>query len=264
MATSEQPTRHDYLSPSSAPLVIADAIPMGVSGNGTKASGDECEWPPLEQILCKRRIRIPVRPDFSARCCSTFCCAIIRLERIFLLLIRGDRRSSLKRFRIRFPTRLCSVRCARNINLGMAFRPLRRGRVAVSLGYQHTRILLPMTPLGARDSLDAVIHCAERSISIRGLLEKASRSMLSAFANVFEFLPQTPSGLATFSTLLCGGRCRWPSLRRRFPGQLVSQRTNSISICFPPPRDIELRDALITACERAESESADMLASRTG
>ncbi len=206
--------------------------------------------PPLEQVLKGRRILLTGATGFLGK---VFLSILLRwhpeIERVYLL-IRGDRRSSVGRFRREILD--SPVFAPLREHLGDKFDRYIEEKVVVVPGDITNDGLLgeeakPFKP----GSLDAVVHCAGL-VNFEASLEKAIEVNTTGVANVIEFCRQSRRRDDARLDLLRRRHRRRPSLRRRHPRKLVSERTQSFRL------EREIRDAL-AAIERVQAESRDQL-----
>ncbi len=183
--------------------------------------------PPLEQVLKGRRILLTGATGFLGK---VFLSILLRwhpeIERVYLL-IRGDRRSSLSRFR-------------REILDSPVFGPLREHLGDKFDRYIEEKIVVvpgditndgllgdeakPFKP----GSLDAVVHCAGL-VNFEASLEKAIEVNTTGRRQRHRVLPQSRRRDDARLDLLRRGHRRRPSLRRRHPGELVSRSAANLS-----------------------------------
>jgi len=173
------------------------------NGRRTASRRSEDMMPPLQQVLDKRRILLTGATGFLGK---VFLYLLLRshpeLERIYVL-IRGDRRSSLSRFR-------------REILDSPAMEPLRAHLGAGFDRYLEEKIVvLPgdITEEGLltddghhpkRGELDAVVHCAGL-VNFEASLEKALAVNTLGILNVVEFCRKFDAALLHVSTCYVAG-----------------------------------------------------------
>ena len=204
--------------------------------------------PPLETILRQRRLLLTGGTGFLGK---VLLYLLLRhhaeIGRIFLL-IRGDKKSSLSRFRreILDSPALSPLR----ERLGARFDRYVEERVAVVAGDITQAGLVTDGAEAFGDApLDAVIHCAGL-VNFEASLERALAINVSGVSNVIEFCRERGSALLHVSTCYAAGVAdghryeddlpiNWAP---RNPGKFKLQR--------------EIRDAL-AACDRVAAESRD-------
>ncbi|HEX4209244.1 MAG TPA: AMP-binding protein, partial [Candidatus Binataceae bacterium] len=173
----------------------------GTSRNGSKPSADAL--PPLAKIFQGRRILLTGSTGFLGK---VLLYLLLRhhpeLERIFVL-IRGDRRSSLGRFRreILDSPALAPLRD----HLGTRFDHYLEGKVAVLAGdISEPSLITDNAEMLGDGRIDAVIHCAGL-VNFEASLEKALDANTLGVANVIEFCRAHDAALIHVSTCYVAG-----------------------------------------------------------
>jgi long-chain acyl-CoA synthetase len=206
--------------------------------------------PALEQVLKGRRILLTGATGFLGK---VFLAILLRwhpeIERVYLL-IRGDRRSSVGRFR-------------REILDSPVFAPLRE-----HLGDRFDRyieekiVIVPgdITNQGLLDeeakpfkagSLDAVVHSAGL-VNFEASLEKAIEVNTTGVANVIEFCGKVGAAMMHVSTCYVAGSADGHRYEDDIPNDWCPNGRKSFRL------EREIRDAL-AAIERVQAESHDQL-----
>jgi len=204
--------------------------------------------PPLEQILRKRRILITGATGFLGK---VLLYLLLRhhpeIERIYLL-IRGDRKSSLNRFRreILDSPAMAPLR----EHLGGRFDRYVEERVTVVAG----DITEPDLITGDQDAIghgavDVVVHCAGL-VNFEASLEKAIAINTVGVANVVEFCRKRGAALAHVSTCYAAGAADGHRFEDDIPTDWCPNGRRNFNL------QREIRDAL-AACDRVEAESRD-------
>jgi long-chain acyl-CoA synthetase len=205
--------------------------------------------PPLEQILRKRRLLLTGATGFLGK---VLLYLLLRhhpeIERIYLL-IRGDRKSSLNRFR-------------REILDSPAFGPLREylgarfdreveAKVTVVPGdiTEPDLITTDAADTLGHGSIDAVIHCAGL-VNFEASLEKAISVNVIGVANVIEFCRKHGTALVHVSTCYAAGAADGQRFEDDIPTDWCPNDQRNFNL------QREIRDAL-AACERVDAESRD-------
>jgi long-chain acyl-CoA synthetase len=203
--------------------------------------------PPIEQILRKRRILITGATGFLGK---VLLYLLLRwhpeIERIYLL-IRGDRRSSLNRFRreILDSAALGPLRD----HLGTRFDHYVEEKIRVVAGDITEPGLIADPEMLGQGTLDAVIHCAGL-VNFEASLEKALSINAVGVANVIDFCRQRGAALVHVSTCYAAGAAEG----HRFEDDIPVDWSPSGRRNFNLQR--EIRDAL-AAVRRIEAESHD-------
>lgn len=218
----------------------------GTSRNGTKPPTDSL--PPLAEVLQGRRILLTGGTGFLGK---VLLYLLLRhhpeLERIFVL-IRGDRRSSLGRFRreiIDSPA-LAPLRD----HLGSRFEHYVDSKVAVLAGdISEPSLLTDNAEMLGDGRLDAVIHCAGL-VNFEASLEKALDANTIGVANVIEFCRAHDAALIHVSTCYVAGAADG----HRYEDDVPIDWSPSGLRGFNLKREIA---AAQTAIARAEAESRD-------
>jgi long-chain acyl-CoA synthetase len=173
----------------------------GTSRNGNKPSADAL--PPLAEVLDGRRILLTGSTGFLGK---VLLYLLLRdhpeLERIFVL-IRGDRRSSLGRFRreILDSPALGPLRD----QLGSRFDHYVESKVAVLAGdIGEPSLITDNAEMLGDGRLDVVIHCAGL-VNFEASLEKALDANTIGVANVIEFCRARDAALIHVSTCYVAG-----------------------------------------------------------
>ncbi len=223
------------------------------SSNGKRngaAARNALSMPPLEQVLKGRRILLTGSTGFLGK---VFLAILLRwhpeLERVYLL-IRGDRRSSVGRFR-------------REILDSPVFAPLRE-----HLGDQLDRyieekiVIVPgdITNAGLLGeeakpfkpgSLDAVVHSAGL-VNFEASLERAIEVNTTGVANVIEFCRKLGAAMMHVSTCYVAGVADGHRYEDDIPKDWCPNARKSFRL------EREVSDAL-AAIERVQAESRDQL-----
>src|SRR5229473_2628786 len=159
--------------------------------------------PPLETILRKRRILITGATGFLGK---VLLYLLLRhhpeIARIFLL-IRGDRKSSLNRFRreILDSPALSPLRDY----LGPRFDRYVEERVVIVAGdIMNPGLITEGAELIGDDPLDAVIHCAGL-VNFEASLEKALAINVTGVNNIIDFCRKRAAALLHVSTCYAAG-----------------------------------------------------------
>jgi long-chain acyl-CoA synthetase len=204
--------------------------------------------PPLEQILRKRGILITGATGFLGK---VLLYLLLRhhpeIERIYLL-IRGDRKSSLNRFRreILDSPALGPLRD----KLGARFDRYVEERVTVVAGdITEPDLITDDADMLGHGSLDAVIHCAGL-VNFEASLEKAIAINAVGVANVIEFCRKRGAALVHISTCYAAGAADGHRFEDSIPADWCPNGRRNFNL------QREIRDAL-AACERVEAESRD-------
>jgi long-chain acyl-CoA synthetase len=219
--------------------------------NGTAtARNGASSMPPLEQVFKGRRILLTGATGFLGK---VFLSILLRshpeLERVYLL-IRGDRRSSVGRFR-------------REILDSPVFAPLRQH---LGTGFDHyvdeKVVVVPgditndgllgeeATPFKP-GSLDAVVHSAGL-VNFEASLAKAIEVNTTGVANVIEFCRKLGAAMMHVSTCYVAGAADGHRYEDDIPENWSPDGRKSFRL------EREIRDAL-AAIERVQAESRDQL-----
>ncbi|HKV53689.1 MAG TPA: SDR family oxidoreductase, partial [Candidatus Binataceae bacterium] len=214
----------------------------------TAPQGKSDPLPPLAEIFSKRRILITGATGFLGK---VLVYLLLRhhpeIGRLYLL-IRGDRKSSLGRFR-------------REILDSPAMAPLRE-----HLGARYDRYVEEHVTVVAGDitepdlitddaeslghgSLDAVIHCAGL-VNFEASLEKALAINAVGVNNVIEFCRKRGAALMHVSTCYAAGAADGHRFEDEVPQDWCPNGRRNFNL------QREIRDAL-AACDRIEAESRD-------
>lgn len=206
--------------------------------------------PPLEQMLKGRRILVTGATGFLGK---VFIALLLRwhpeVEKIYLL-IRGDARSSLNRFRHEILD--SPVMGPLREFLGAKFDRYVEERLAVVAGDITNPGLLadgvkPFKP----GSLDAVVHSAGL-VNFEASLEKALEVNTIGVANVIEFCRQTTAAMMLISTCYVAGAADGHRYEDDLPENWCPNGRKAFRL------DREIRESL-AAIERVEAESRDQL-----
>src|SRR3984957_16064254 len=219
-----------------------------MSSNNGKRNGTA--MPALEQVLKGRRILLTGSTGFLGK---VFLAILLRwhpeIERVYLL-IRGDRRSSVGRFR-------------REILDSPVFAPLRE-----HLGEKFARNIEKKTVVGPGDitndgllgeeakpfkpgSLDAVVHSAGL-VNFEASLEKAIEVNTTGVANVIGFCRRVGAAMMHVSTCYVAGIADGHRYEHDIPKDWCPNGRKSFRL------EREVSDAL-AAIERVQAESRDQL-----
>ncbi|HJU29499.1 MAG TPA: SDR family oxidoreductase [Candidatus Binataceae bacterium] len=216
--------------------------------NGTRPSAAD-PIPPLEEILRKRRILITGATGFLGKALLYL---LLRhhpeIERIYLL-IRGDRKSSLNRFRreILDSPALAPLRT----HLGARFDHYVEQRVAIVAGdIGEPDLITDGADMLGHGSLDAVIHCAGL-VNFEASLEKAIAINTVGVGNVIEFCRKRGAALMHVSTCYAAGVADGHRYEDDVPVDWCPNGRRGFNL------QREIGDAL-AACGRVEAESRDL------
>src|SRR5712691_9330935 len=220
----------------------------GRSGNGNGASRAANAMPPLAEVLRKRRIMLTGATGFLGK---VLLYLLLRhhpeIERIFLL-IRGDRRSSLNRFRreILDSPAMAPLR----EHLGARFDRYVEEKIAIVAGdITEPDLITDTSDTLGHDKLDALIHCAGL-VNFEASLEKAIAINTVGVANVIEFCRKRGAALLHVSTCYAAGGADGHRFEDDVPVDWCPNGRRN----FNSRR--EIRDAL-AAVDRVEAESHD-------
>jgi long-chain acyl-CoA synthetase len=217
------------------------------SSNG-KRNGSA--MPPLEQVLNGRRILLTGSTGFLGK---VFLAILLRshpeIERVYLL-IRGDRRSSVGRFRREILD--SPVFAPLREHLGEEFDPLVEEKIVVVPGDITNEGLLgveakPFKP----GSLDAVVHSAGL-VNFEASLQKAIEVNTTGVANVIDFCAKLGAPMMHVSTCYVAGSADGHRYEDDLPENWCPSGRKSFRL------EREIHDAL-AAIERVQAESRDQL-----
>jgi long-chain acyl-CoA synthetase len=204
--------------------------------------------PALDQILRKRRFLLTGSTGFLGK---VLLYLLLRhhpeIEQIYLL-IRGDRKSSLNRFRreILDSPALAPLRD----HLGKRFDRYVAERVTVVAGdITEPDLIADETDAIGHGVLDAVIHCAGL-VNFEASLEKALAINTVGVANVIEFCRKHGAALVHVSTCYAAGAADGHRYEDDIPVDWSPSGRRNFNL------QREIRDALAT-CDRVETESRD-------
>jgi long-chain acyl-CoA synthetase len=205
---------------------------------------------PLEQVLKGRRILLTGSTGFLGK---VFLAILLRwhpeIERVYLL-IRGDRRSSVGRFRREILD--SPVFAPLREHLGTKFDRYIEEKIVVVPGDITNDGLLgeeakPFKP----GSLDAVVHSAGL-VNFEASLEKAIEVNTTGVANVIEFCAKVGAAMMHVSTCYVAGIADGHRYEDDIPEDWCPNGRKSFRL------EREIRDAL-AAVERVQAESRDQL-----
>ena len=218
----------------------------GTSRNGSKPSAGAL--PPLAEVLQGRRLLLTGSTGFLGK---TLLFLLLRhhpeLGRIFVL-IRGDARSSLGRFRreILDSPALAPLRD----HLGVRFDHYVESKVAVVAGdISEPALITDNAEMLGDGRLDAVIHCAGL-VNFEASLEKALDANTTGVANVIEFCRAHGAALIHVSTCYVAGAADG----HRYEDDVPHDWSPSGRRGFNLKREIAAAQAAIA---RVEAESRD-------
>ena len=206
--------------------------------------------PPLEQMLKGRRILLTGATGFLGK---VFLAILLRwhpeIERVYLL-IRGDRRSSVGRFRREILD--SPVFAPLREHLGDKFDRYIEEKIVVVPGDITNQGLLgeeakPFKP----GSLDAVVHSAGL-VNFEASLAKAIEVNTTGVANVIEFCGKVGAAMMHVSTCYVAGIADGHRYEDDIPENWCPNARKSFRL------EREIRDAL-AAIERVQAESRDQL-----
>ncbi len=206
--------------------------------------------PPLEQVFKGRRVLVTGATGFLGK---VFLAMILRwhpeIEKIYLL-IRGDLRSSVSRYRreILDSPAMAPVRA----QLGDRFDRYVEEKIVIVPGDITNAGLLgdeakPFKP----GSLDAVVHCAGL-VNFEASLEKAVEVNTTGVANVIEFCASIGAAMMHISTCYVAGIADGHRYEDDLPENWCPKGRKSFRL------EREVRDAL-AAIARVEAESRDQV-----
>ncbi len=223
------------------------------SSNGKRiapAARGALSMPPLEQALRGRRILLTGATGFLGK---VFLALLLRwhpeIERVYLL-IRGDRRSSVERFRREILD--SPVFAPLREHLGEKFDPYIEEKIVVVPGDITNDGLLgkeakPFKP----GSLDAVVHSAGL-VNFEASLEKALEVNTTGVANVIEFCGKLGAAMMHVSTCYVAGIADGHRYEDDIPENWCPNGRKSFRL------EREISDAL-AAIERVRAESREQL-----
>src|SRR5258705_2462696 len=222
------------------------------SSNGKNGAGARggAAMPPLEQVFKGRRILVTGATGFLGK---VFLAMLLRwhpeCEKIYLL-IRGDRRSSLGRYRreILDSPAMAPVRA----HLGAKFDAYVEEKIVVVPGdITNAGLLGDEAKPFKSASLDAVVHSAGL-VNFESSLEKAVEVNTSGVANVIEFCTKAGAALMHISTCYVAGIADGHRYEDEIPENWCPNARKSFRL------DREVRDAF-AAIARVEAESHDQV-----
>ena len=217
--------------------------------NGVRArkAAGAMTMPPLEEVLRNRRILITGGTGFLGKVLLSILLRWHPEIGKILLLIRGDKRSSLQRFRneILDSPALSPVR----EHLGAQFDRHVEERVTVVPGDISEPGLIGSDASLDSEPIDAVIHCAGL-VNFEASLEKAIAINTTGVANVIEFCRTHGASLVHVSTCYTAGIADGQRFEDDFPTDWCPNGRSDFNLQH------EIRDAL-TALDRIEAESHD-------
>jgi long-chain acyl-CoA synthetase len=206
--------------------------------------------PPLEQVFRHRRILLTGGTGFLGK---VFLMLMLRhhpeVERIYLL-IRGDKKSSLNRFRREVLD--SPVMAPLREHLGARFDRYVQDKVAVVAGdIGNAGLLNDDAEPFKRDSLDAVVHSAGL-VNFEASLSKAIEANTTGVANVIDFCRKSGAALLHISTCYVAGAADGHRYEDDIPENWCPVGKKSFNL------EREVRDAL-AAIARVEAESRDQV-----
>ena len=217
--------------------------------NGTVTRGGSA-MPPLEQVFKGRRILVTGATGFLGK---VFLAMLLRwhpeIEKIYLL-IRGDRRSSVGRYRreILDSPAMAPVRA----HLGAEFDAYVEEKIVVVPGdITNAGLLGDEAKPFKSGSLDAVVHSAGL-VNFEASLEKAVEVNTTGVANVIDFCTRTGAALMHISTCYVAGIADGHRYEDEIPENWCPNGRKSFRL------EREVRDAL-AAIARVEAESRDQV-----
>ena len=217
-----------------------------LNGKGRSASA----MPPIEQALRKRTILLTGATGFLGK---VFLYLLLRwhpeLDRIYLL-IRGDKRSSLNRFRREVLD--SPVMGPLREHLGARFERFIESKIEIVPGDITVEGLVSdgADPI-KRGTLDAVVHCAGL-VNFEASLEKALSVNTLGVANVLAYCRRHGAAMMHVSTCYVAGSADGHRFEDDIPENWCPNGSRRFSL------EREIRDALL-AVERVEAESRDQL-----
>ncbi len=218
--------------------------------NGNGAARATASMPPLEQTLTGRRILLTGATGFLGK---VFLTLLLRwhpeVERVYLL-IRGDRRSSLNRFRREILD--SPVMAPLRAHLGDKFDQCIEKKIVVVPGdITNAGLIGEDAPPLKPGSLDAVVHSAGL-VNFEASLERAIEVNTIGVANVIEFCRKLDASMLHISTCYSAGSADGHRYEDDIPENWCPNGRKSFRL------DREIRDAT-SAIERIEAESRDQL-----
>src|SRR5713101_5856742 len=217
--------------------------------NGSVARGGSA-MPPLEQVFKGRRILITGATGFLGK---VFLAMLLRwhpeIEKIYLL-IRGDRRSSVSRYRreILDSPAMAPVRAYLRSDFD---RYVEEKIVVVPGDITNSGLLGDEAKPFKPGVLDAVVHSAGL-VNFEASLQKAVEVNTIGVANVIEFCTKTGAALMHISTCYVAGIADGHRYEDEIPENWCPNARKSFRL------EREVRDAL-AAIARIESESRDQV-----
>jgi long-chain acyl-CoA synthetase len=204
--------------------------------------------PPLDQIFRHRRILLTGGTGFLGK---VFLLLMLRhhpeVERIYLL-IRGDKRSSLNRFRREILD--SPVMTPLREDLGSRFERHIEDKIAVVPGdITNPGLLSQGAEPFKRDSLDAVVHSAGL-VNFEASLAKAMEVNTTGVANVLDFCRKSGAAMLHISTCYVAGAADGHRYEDDIPENWSPVGKKNFNL------EHEIRDAL-DAIARVEAESRD-------
>src|SRR5215469_13678283 len=206
--------------------------------------------PPLDQVFRHRRILLTGATGFLGK---VFLLLMLRhhpeVERIYLL-IRGDNRSSLNRFRREILD--SPVMATLRERLGSRFDRYIEDKIAVVPGdITNPGLLSPGAEPFKRDSLDAVVHSAGL-VNFEASLAKAMDVNTTGVANVLDFCRKSSAAMLHISTCYVAGAADGHRYEDDIPENWCPIGKKTFNL------EHEIRDAL-GAIARVEAESRDQV-----
>ena len=217
-----------------------------LNGKGRVAAA----MPPIEQVLRKRRILLTGATGFLGK---VFLYLLLRwhpeLDRIYLL-IRGDKRSSLNRFRREVLD--SPVMGPLREHLGSRFDRYIENKIEIVPGDITVEGLVAdgADPV-KRGTLDAVVHCAGL-VNFEASLEKALSVNALGVANVLAYCRKHGAAIMHVSTCYAAGSADGHRFEDDIPENWCPNGDRRFAL------EREIRDAAL-AIERVEAESRDQL-----
>ncbi len=205
---------------------------------------------PLQHIFRKRRILLTGSTGFLGK---VFLMLLLRwhpeIERVYLL-VRGDRKSSLNRFRREILD--SPVMTPLREHLGADFDHYIEEKIVVVPGdITFAGLLAPDAELFKRDSIDAVVHSAGL-VNFEASLSKSIEVNVSGAANVIEFCRKIGTAMLHVSTCYVAGTADGQRFEDDVPVNWCPRGSKSFNL------EREIRDSL-AAIARVEAESRDQL-----
>jgi long-chain acyl-CoA synthetase len=218
---------------------------MSSNGNQSRVRGSEQIV--LEQVLRKRRLLLTGSTGFLGK---VFLMLLLRhhpeIERVYLL-IRGDRRAALSRFRREVLD--SPVMGPLREHLGERFERYVAAKLAVVPGDITDPGLVTDAADLPRRGIDAVVHCAGL-VNFDASLERALSVNTQGVANVIEFCRQHEAALLHVSTCYVAGGADGHRYEDDLPSDWCPNGRHGFNL------QREIRDAL-AAVARIEAESRD-------